>query len=88
MSISLSPALENISIETASYSITMRISVLGFLLTVLSEVSSVLVTRVATRVSTTSGLIVGHGSPNKTRVTEYLGVPYAAYSGEFYLIPH
>lgn len=29
-------------------------------------------------ISTTSGVILGHISPNRTDVTEYLGIPYAA----------
>jgi hypothetical protein len=29
-------------------------------------------------ISTTSGVIVGHAAANKTGVTEYLGIPYAA----------
>lgn len=29
-------------------------------------------------VATTSGLIIGHAAVNKTGVTEYLGIPYAA----------
>lgn len=28
--------------------------------------------------STTSGLIIGHSAVNRTGVTEYLGIPYAA----------
>ncbi|KAK8029869.1 hypothetical protein PG993_011160 [Apiospora rasikravindrae] len=30
------------------------------------------------RVNTTSGLIVGHQAPNRTRVAEFLGIKYAA----------
>ena len=32
----------------------------------------------ASSVSTTSGVIVGHAAVNKTEVTEFLGIPYAA----------
>lgn len=31
----------------------------------------------ASQVSTTSGLIIGHQAPNKTDVTEFLGIKYA-----------
>ena len=32
-------------------------------------------------ISTSSGAIVGHTAANKTGVTEYLGIPYAASTG-------
>jgi Carboxylesterase family len=35
-------------------------------------------TAATTGISTTSGVIVGHAAANKTGVTEYLGIPYAA----------
>jgi len=53
--------------------------VAGLLLPVLSGASlPVLDIRHVAQVYTTSGLIIGHPSVNKTDVTEYLGVPYAA----------
>lgn len=29
-------------------------------------------------ISTTSGIVIGHAAANRTGVTEYLGIPYAA----------
>ena len=51
------------------------------LLPLLVQASPILVDRdLATRsgISTTSGLIIGHAATNRTGVTEYLGIPYAA----------
>lgn len=40
------------------------------------------------RVSTTSGLILGHASPNRSEVVEYLGIPYAgSVSGSQRFLP-
>jgi hypothetical protein len=51
------------------------------LLPLLAQASSILVDRdvaAASGISTTSGLIIGHAATNRTGVTEYLGIPYAA----------
>jgi hypothetical protein len=57
---------------------------IGLLLPLLlAQASPVVVTDAEAVVSvvTTSGLIFGHPSPNRTGVTEFLGVPYAASTG-------
>lgn len=58
----------------------MRVDVFfGLLLPLLARGSPLLAERAAVAgVFTSSGLIIGHPSVNKTGVTEYLGVPYAA----------
>jgi hypothetical protein len=38
-------------------------------------------TAATSSISTSSGVIVGHAAANKTGVTEYLGIPYAASTG-------
>ena len=51
------------------------ISILLFLMTCLSAASP---RRVGASVRTSSGLIVGHAAPNRSEVSEYLGIPYAS----------
>jgi hypothetical protein len=58
----------------------VTLAVGAFLLPLLAQASA-LVDRdiaAASGISTTSGLIVGHAAVNRTGVTEYLGISYAA----------
>ncbi|CZR68503.1 related to triacylglycerol lipase V precursor [Phialocephala subalpina] len=52
----------------------------AFLLSFLMRASALEIRDIAalTGISTTSGVILGHPAPNRTGVTEFLGIPYAA----------
>lgn len=51
--------------------------VAALLLPVLAQASAILAGRTS-GISTTSGIVIGHAATNRTGVTEYLGIPYAA----------